>query len=109
MNNLNSVLLEGIISGNCCFAGKGALKRCSFVVSSMRYTIQGKKLVGQETRVWVMIRESRLVDVATVQATDGRGVRIVGYLANDPEDNVVYIEAEHVEYRPEWTDKEMQL
>jgi hypothetical protein len=98
MNNLNSILLEGIVSGKPCVAGKGETKRCSFVVTSSRY-VPGR-VSAQETRVWVMIRNSDRVKAALEHAYAGRGLRVVGRIAGD-EDGCIYIEAEHVEYRPE--------
>jgi hypothetical protein len=98
MNNLNSVLLEGTISGKPCVAGKGATKRCSFVIASLRY-VPGR-VSAQETRIWVMVRNSDRVKAALEHAYDGRGLRVVGWLASD-EDGGICIEAEHIEYRPE--------
>jgi hypothetical protein len=97
MNSLNSILLEGTVSGKLCMAGKGKEKRCSFVVSSSRF-FQGKSH-ATETRVWVMIRDIKMVETAIRSAHDGRRVRVVGWLACDKKDNDLYIEADHVEYR----------
>jgi hypothetical protein len=47
-----------------------------------------------------MLRNTNLVQGATKNAYAGRGVRVVGRIASD-EDNNIYIEAEHIEYRPE--------
>jgi single-stranded DNA-binding protein len=100
MNNLNSVLLEGIIDGTLTLRGRGKTKRCSFGLSSLRYVMEGKSIKKQETRVGVMIR-GKSADVAVEQARNGRGVRVVGRLANVEQGGGIYIEAEHVEYRPE--------
>jgi hypothetical protein len=104
MNNLNSILLEGTVSGGPCVVKERGM-RCSFVVSSLHCFKDGKHMKKQETRVWVMIRNPNLVDVALVKAGDGRGVRVVGRIAMD-EDGGIYIEADHVEYRPEPKDTE---
>jgi hypothetical protein len=92
MNNLNSILLEGVVSGDPARVGKGASKCCSFIVSSVHGT--------QEVRVRVLVRKENLVKAACTNAYNGRGIRVVGRIADD-EQHDIYIEAEHVEYRPE--------
>jgi hypothetical protein len=104
MNHLNSVLLEGTVSGKICIAGKGTAKRGTFVLASLRSGCA--KGVREETRIWVMIRSPSLVAAAEAHAYNGRGVRVVGRLACGEDDNVPYIEADHVEYRPEMKDRE---
>jgi hypothetical protein len=98
MNHLNSILLEGTISGKPRVDGEGNTKRCSFVLSSLR---RDRLRVETETRVAVMLRDINLVEAAIKNARDGRGVRVVGRLANTEAGGGVYIEADHVEYRPE--------
>jgi hypothetical protein len=104
MNNLNSILLEGVIDGTLTLYGRGKAKRCSFGLSSLREVREGKNIKKQETRVGVMIRGAS-AEVAVEQARDGRGVRVVGRLANVEQGGGIYIEAEHVEYRPEPKDR----
>jgi hypothetical protein len=99
MNHLNSILLEGTVSGKPDVAGKGKAKRCTFALSSLRR--DRLKGVKTETRVGVMIRAANLVEAAIKNAHDGRGVRVVGRIANTEAGGGVYIEADHVEYRPE--------
>lgn len=108
VNNLNSVLIEGTVCPAtwAWLKSEGNIKRCSFVVSSLRYFKDGKSIKEQETRIWVMLRNTKLVEIAAAEVRDGRGVRIVGRLATDKEDNIPYIEAEHIEYRPEPGDGE---
>jgi single-stranded DNA-binding protein len=100
LSNLNSVLIEGVVSGKPDITGKGREKFCSFVLSSLRYFRNAKDVERRETRVWVMIRDANLVKAALERAYAGRGLRVVGRIASD-EDGCTYIEAEHVEYRPE--------
>jgi hypothetical protein len=105
MNNLNSILLEGVISGKPYVVKEGKTERCSFVVSSLHYQRKGRDFEGQETRIRVMLRGNGLVAAVTKPAHDGRRVRVVGRIARGGEDNDIYIEAEHVEYRPELTEE----
>lgn len=99
INDLNSILIEGAVSGKPCMVGEGKAVRCSFVVSNLRYFRDGENIKEQKTRVWVMLRGIELVKVAAVKVRDGRVVRVVGRLSTD-EDNIPYIEAEHIEYQP---------
>jgi hypothetical protein len=99
MSNLNSLLIEGTVSGNAGVVKKRGKERCSFVISSLRCFRDGESIKEQETRIWVMIRDAGLVKTAAVKACNGRGLRVVGRLASG-EDGSVYLEAEHVEYRP---------
>jgi hypothetical protein len=106
MNNLNSILIEGQVSNNICPVEEDGVKRCSFVLSSMRrFKNDAGDVEAQETRVWCMVRnrdrEKGLADTVIKNAYDGRGLRVVGRIACDPDDNAVYIEVEHVEFRPE--------
>lgn len=103
MNNLNSILLEGTVSGKPGVNGRGETKRCSFVVSSLRYLREEGKVKERETRVWIIIHNPNMVKAAIENAYDGRGMRVVGRIADDGEG--IYIEAEHVEYRPEFKKK----
>jgi hypothetical protein len=100
MVNLNLILLEGTVSGKPGVVKEGGVERCSFVVSSLGYVRAGKGVASRETRVWVMVRDPGLVKSAIQHAYDGRGMRAVGRLTSD-EDGDLYIEAEHIEYRPE--------
>jgi hypothetical protein len=106
MYNLNSIVFEGVIDGTPILYGRGKTKRCSFTLSSLRCWYQDGKIVRkQETRVGVMIRDTKLVEAAAEKAKDGHDVRVVGRLANVEQGGGIYIEAEHVEYRPEPKDK----
>jgi single-stranded DNA-binding protein len=97
VNNLNSILFEGTVSGEVHVTGEGKAERCTFALSNLRWDRRnGKKT---ETRVGVIIRDTKLVEDAIKNARDGRGARVVGRIATDEEDNALYIEAEHVGYR----------
>jgi hypothetical protein len=101
MQNLNSILIEGTVCEKPYFVKEGKVTRCSFMLSSLRYVRDGKCVKERKIRVRIMIRSTALVEAAKTNAYDGRGLRAVGWLACDEEDKSVYIEAEHVEYRPE--------
>jgi hypothetical protein len=105
MNNLNSILLEGVIDGTLKLYGRGKDKHCSFALSNSREVREGKSIKKQETRVGVMIRGTKMVEVAVEKAKNGRGVRVVGRLANVEQGGGIYIEAEHVAYQPEPKDR----
>jgi hypothetical protein len=105
MSNLNSILIEGVIDGTLTLYGRGKTKRCSFALSSLRHVREGETTKKQETRVGVMIRGTKMVEAAIENAKDGRGVRVVGRLANTEQGGGIYIEAEHVEYRYEPKDR----
>jgi hypothetical protein len=89
MNNLNSVLIEGTVSGGFCADKTQKVARCSFVLSCVR----------NQAAIHVRVETSRpvLVKAAAVSARDGCGVRVVGILAEDGDG--LYLEAEHIEYR----------
>jgi hypothetical protein len=106
-SDLNSVLLEGTVSGMPCVADENGEKRCSFVMSSLRgeYNRNGKLVRNYETRIRIVITSSARAKAAMENARTGRGLRVVGRLAGTAEDNNICIIAEHVAYRPEVTGK----
>jgi hypothetical protein len=100
VNNLNSVLLEGIIKGPVSREEVGKIRRFSFVLSSLHLIRDGERAGTWETLVKVVLR-GKAGEAALKQAKDGRGVRIVGWLAGTEQSGGLYIEAEHIEYKPE--------
>jgi hypothetical protein len=106
VNDLNSVLIEGAVSGNINMIKTGKEVCCSFAVSSLQYFSDGKRIKERETRIGVMVRGIKLVEAAAIKARDGQGVRIVGRIASTEKGGGIYIEAEHIEYRPEPENKE---
>jgi hypothetical protein len=101
MSNLNSTLLEGTVYGDPVMTGEGDGTYCSFTVLSLRFlnhgTRKAPRMVRHETRVRVTVRGVKFAEVSAENAQDGRRVRVVGWLAED--NDGLYIEAEHVEYR----------
>ena len=108
-NDLNSIIIEGSVSGKYRLVEENGIARCSFVLSSKRYYMLGMGAIEeQETRVRIMVRNPNkkkgLADVVMEQARDGRRLRIVGRIAADL-DGGIYIEAEHIKFCPEYAKK----
>jgi RPA family protein len=82
MNNLNSVLLEGIIESK-----NGSNEFC---IRSKRH---------DSTGIFTVYLNGALATSAAGMARIGQGVRVVGRLTQRAQD--VCITAEHIEYRPE--------
>jgi single-strand DNA-binding protein len=108
MNNLNSVLIEGVLSEDPLFrvAPEGT-QICTFTVVSRRYAANGGKTREELSRIQI---ESwgKPAEACSNLGKKGRGVRVVGRLkearwtgADGKEKAKVIIVAEHVEWRPE--------
>jgi single-strand DNA-binding protein len=107
MNDLNSILLEGIVQSDPVIIGRGPEMdpiECSFLVRSIRYNHDYTKKISD-----IEIEATgNLANTCTSVLKAGRGVRIVGYLCQ-----VLYIDqhgwtstkiiirAEHIEFKPE--------
>jgi single-strand DNA-binding protein len=91
MNNLNSVLLEGELTADPIFVDG----KCVFDVNVRRI---------EKTNTFKIICKSRLAEVCAEYLKMGRGVRIVGRLDRDENDEV-YLLAEHVEFKPKGKDE----
>jgi hypothetical protein len=100
-SNLNSILIEGTVVGGAELVKVGGAKSCSLIMCSLCCFKRGEAAQEQEIRIRIMIRDPGMVDAAIAHARDGRGIRVVGRIAYSKDDGVIYIEAEHVEYRPE--------
>ena len=96
---LNSILLEGTISGEIESIIDRTIDRvieCGFSVLSTRFDID-----SHISTVTVKIStKGKLAESCASILKTGRGVRVVGRLAQG-EDFRIYIIAEHVEYKPE--------
>jgi len=112
MNNLNSVLLEGIVSDGPAFNNSPELgASCDFVLVSNRYYKKGDDLEEEQSFFDVRVK-GHLAEICNEYLSKGHGVRIVGRLKQDrweaPADDYqkggprskVYIVAEHVEFKP---------
>lgn len=90
MNMLNSIILEGVVSGAVSETGL-------FRVKSERHTKVGENVVTTVVSVLCGVPNIMLESVKQ-NATDGRGIRIVGRLEH-LYGNEVGIFAEHIEYK----------
>jgi len=114
MNNLNSVLLEGVLTQDAEHrtTAKGT-KVCTFTIESNKYYMADseKKATGYfEVEAW-----RKLAETCETKAKKGRCVRIVGWLkqysykdrfAVEREKTVIC--ADHIEFRP-ITEGEIEL
>lgn len=109
VNNLNSILLEGVVQGAPVSDQTAqGLARCRFTVASERFYKQGTDL-EKEVSLFDVEAVSRLAQSCAENLRDGRGVRIVGRLRTSEDIAVgptgleyrpVVIVAEHVEFKP---------
>jgi hypothetical protein len=101
LENMNSVVFEGIVTGAPEFGGAGKETWRSFLLSSWKHRYEGpeKESCFRESsppRVAVMVH-GVLVAEAEKKAVRGKVIRVVGKLAANITGGV-YIEAEHIEY-----------
>jgi hypothetical protein len=102
MNNLNSVLIEGVVCGEPRIKHeKGSSAPGVFLLLNSRMRKAGKYLVRYNAHIRIVMEQECLIEAAEKFAHNGRGVRIVGCLAESAEYGGIYIEAEHIEYKPE--------
>ncbi len=93
MNNLNSVLVEGTVSG----IDANGTTTC--------FTVTTNRWLKNKVRISLPIvvgTEGKLAEVMQARLADGLGVRVVGHL--EMIDNAMGIFAEHVEIRPGQTE-----
>lgn len=90
MNNLNSVIVEGVVS-------TGVNNDGLFTIKTTRYYKVGEEFNGENTFVECLVTGS-LRDFVKVKLTEGRGVRIVGYLKEIEGNLGLFVE--HVEFKP---------
>ena len=110
MNNLNSILIEGVINEDSLFrvAPKGTAV-CTFLITSSRYNRNEENLKNLEKEVSFFKIETwgKLAEMVYDKGKQGRGVRVVGRLKEErwqdsdgkPQSKIVIV-AEHVEFRP---------
>jgi single-stranded DNA-binding protein len=95
MNDLNSVLIEGILTGDPTPNGtEGNDAACRFIVETRRTNRAGLT----RTYTFAIETKGRLAMNCNEHLRAGRGVRVVGSLAE--KNAVAVIQAEHVEFRP---------
>lgn len=107
MNDLNSVLLEGRIVGSAVRKVRpGEPSEIEFSLRTVRVKVTPKKRITCQS-VFPIVCYGKLAESLSGELGNGRGVRVVGRIANRiiVEDKYginypqAYIEAEHVELR----------
>lgn len=95
MNNLNSIIFEGKVSGKPDFMENKAI---FFVESSRSY----KNAEGKEITEKILIQCKMTFNLPShvSKLKDGRGVRLVGKLSNYGDKVIIVVE--HLEYKPEY-------
>jgi single-stranded DNA-binding protein len=96
MNNLNSSIIEGVIAEIHDYSETE--KKCTFTLASSRFIKVGGKIV-KKTNVFSVLAMGKLAEDCFTKKK-GRGIRVVGKL-DTTENNAMFIEAEHIEFRPE--------
>ncbi|MDR1315687.1 MAG: hypothetical protein LBK13_02335 [Spirochaetales bacterium] len=99
MDHLNSILIEGTVADTLAIDGKEKGKYRSFVLASRRCRHDGEKLKIRTTRMRIVSLNAKMNEGIARYAYAGREVRVVGCVADD--EAGIYVEAEHIEYRPE--------
>lgn len=97
MNQLNSIILEGIVSDINSFERDDESVFKCLVVSGRTVKVDGKRV--PENTVVPMETHGKVADACTSHLTTGRGIRVVGRLMTD-ERNVTVIYGDHVEFKP---------
>lgn len=107
MNDLNSVVFEGIVEGGSTIDRLNNDETvCFFSVKSAYTRMVRGKFTERVTTARVETR-GRLAEHCFKVLAPGRGVRIAGRLSQDEEPTgrgTLYIEAEHVEFKRVWKD-----
>jgi single-strand DNA-binding protein len=107
MNNLNSVIAEGVLVEKPAFQdtaeGKGT---CTFSIASNRF-YRVKSKIEKEVSHFDVEAYGKLAESCYSLGQEGRGCRVVGRLqqkkwtdAKGKEQSKVIIVAEHIEFRP---------
>jgi len=113
MNSLNSVLIEGNLTRDpeLKYTPKGTAV-CSFSVANNRSFKRGEEY-QKEVSYFDVTVFAKPAEICNEHLKKGRGVRVVGYLRQDrwegPDGtpcSKVYVIAEHVEFKPEWTKRD---
>ena len=104
MNNLNSLIIEGVVKGEPHNEEVGASNRMYFTIEVARYY---KTRDGNDANELSQFKIVAYGHMASIPLKDGSGVRIVGRLKQNTwsEDGVTHSEvqvvAEHIEIRKE--------
>ena len=90
MNDINSVIVEGVVS-------TGVNDDGMFTISTSRYHKVGEKFNEEKTFVTCLVT-GVLRDYVKDKLTEGRGLRIVGYLKEIEGNLGLFVE--HAEFKP---------
>ena len=113
MNTLNSILIEGnlVRDPELAYTQKGTAV-CKFSVASNRFFKQEEEM-QKEVSFFEVSTWARLAEVCGEYLKKGRGVRVVGRLKQDrwtdqegKPHSRVHIIAEHVEFKPQFKNKD---
>ena len=106
MNQLNSIIIEGELTEDPSIPAGQSLENCSclFPIRSRRF-IKVEGTSREETHSFTVITHSKVAEGCIHHLKKGRGIRVVGRLVERQPDDfselpLVYITAEHVEFKP---------
>jgi single-strand DNA-binding protein len=100
MNDLNSVLLEGVLIDDPVRIGNSG---CNFNIKSTRfYKVEGTPV--QEVSIYAIETFGKFADICLTTIKKGRCVRVVGRLRQYPETKNIVIFAEHIEFKSSKSD-----
>jgi len=105
MDDLNSVLIEGKLTKDAELSNENGLTVCKFTLSSNRYIEKDKSIDKIVTFVTVKALSNNS-EKNFYKAHKGMGIRVVGRLIQD--NNLIIVEAKHVEFRYELNKKKNQ-
>jgi single-strand DNA-binding protein len=108
MNNLNSILIEGVLKADPLYrVTPRGTPVCTFSIMSERFNRVDNNL-QKEISFFNIEAWSKLAEMCDEKGHEGRGVRVVGRLREErwtdldgKQRSKVVIVAEHVEFRPE--------
>lgn len=97
MNSLNSVLIEGSLKTNPELSVVDKTRTCIMTIDSTRYVKNDEKYDTEITEVSIIAVDT-LADVCMRSINVGRGIRVIGRLAQV--DDKLIVAADLVEFRP---------
>ncbi|GHV93613.1 hypothetical protein AGMMS50268_41160 [Spirochaetia bacterium] len=108
MNNLNSVIAEGVLVEKPAFQDTNGKPFCSFSIASNQF-YRVKSKIEKEVSIFDVEAFGKVAENTHNLGQQGRGVRVVGRLqqkkwadAKGKEQSKIIIIAEHVEFRPDF-------
>jgi single-strand DNA-binding protein len=113
MNNLNSILVEGVLDDDPIYRIKtNGEAVCTFRIVSRRYSRNDTGALDEEVSYLGIEARAKVAKQVDEQGYTGRGVRVVGRLkqeyytdARGKERERFFIVAEHVEFKPDDVNK----